>query len=120
MAAVPSGPSLDSTPHYAQVYKYRHNRTVNGRGAEWTQFGLHPPLCASLQVHLTDTADAIYEKLVRIPQFYFSIQIKFYLFIQSIVHWHITATVQFSYQLYIVLIFPLFTRSDEVILQFIL
>jgi hypothetical protein len=23
----------------------RYNRPVNGRGAEWTQFGLHPPLC---------------------------------------------------------------------------
>jgi hypothetical protein len=23
----------------------RHNRPVSGRRAEWTQFGLHPPLC---------------------------------------------------------------------------
>jgi hypothetical protein len=27
-------------------HRGRHNRTVNGRGAEWTQFGLHPPLYA--------------------------------------------------------------------------
>jgi hypothetical protein len=51
---------------------------------------------------------------------YLSIQINFYLSIQIIVHWHITATVQFSYQLYIVQIFPLFTCSNEVIFQFIL
>jgi hypothetical protein len=29
------------------ITRGRYNRTVNGRGAEWTQFGLHPPLCAN-------------------------------------------------------------------------
>jgi hypothetical protein len=28
------------------ITRGRYNRIVNGRGAEWTQFGLHPPLCA--------------------------------------------------------------------------
>jgi hypothetical protein len=27
-----------------------HTRTVNGRGAEWNQFGLHPPLYATRKI----------------------------------------------------------------------
>jgi hypothetical protein len=29
------------------ITRGRYNRTVNGRGVEWTQFGLHPRLCAN-------------------------------------------------------------------------
>jgi hypothetical protein len=30
---------------FLRVFRGRYNRPVNGRRAEWTQFGLHPPLC---------------------------------------------------------------------------
>jgi hypothetical protein len=33
------------------ITRGRYNRTVNGSGAEWTQFGLHPPLCEKKTVN---------------------------------------------------------------------
>jgi hypothetical protein len=34
------------------ITRGRYNRTVNGRGAEWTQFGLHPPLYANKKINI--------------------------------------------------------------------
>jgi hypothetical protein len=39
-------PAIHSTKFsILTITRCRYNRPVNGRRAEWTQFGLHPPLC---------------------------------------------------------------------------
>jgi hypothetical protein len=39
-------------PHSSSIVRDWYNRPVSGRRAEWTQFGLHPPLCELKKIKL--------------------------------------------------------------------
>jgi hypothetical protein len=49
------------------ITRGRYNRPINGRRAEWTQFGLHPPLCKKciyLSIYLSFLSFLIYTQSV--------------------------------------------------------
>jgi hypothetical protein len=50
------------------ITRGRYNRPINGRRAEWTQFGFHPPLCKLKKKDIENLAGCTPDKVGKISE----------------------------------------------------